>query len=284
MTTNHSTARVLVTGGTGMTGGRVARLLSERGVDHRIASRSGHAETDTPPFDWHAPDTWDAVLEGVDAVYLCYSPDLALPGAAETVSAFAARAVSRGVRRAVLLSGRGEPLARRAEEEVRAVLPELTVVRCAFFAQNLSEGFFLGSVHSGVLALPVADVPEPFVDLDDVAEAAARALTEEGHSGRLYEMTGPRALTFTEAAEVVGTAAGREVACVSVPPEAFVAGAVAEGVPEEAAAGLAALFGEVLDGRNTGIADGVERALGRPAGSFEAYVSRTVGTGVWSAR
>ncbi|GHC74959.1 NmrA family transcriptional regulator [Nocardiopsis terrae] len=282
MDTNSTTQRVLVTGGTGLTGGRITRLLAERGVDHRVGSRSGHPETGTPRFDWHSPDTWDGVLAGADSVYLCYHPDLAFPGAADTVAAFAARAAASGVRRMALLSGRGEPEAQRAEAQVRSVFPDLTVLRCSFFAQNYSEGFFLGAVRAGALALPVEDVPEPFVDLDDVAEAAVRALTEEGHAGELYELTGPRALTFAEAGRVLGEAAGRTVGFVRVEPEEFVAGAVAEGAPEELARGLVALCEEILDGRNVKPADGVLRALGRPATAFEEYAARAAGTGVWA--
>ncbi|WP_431869725.1 NmrA family transcriptional regulator [Nocardiopsis eucommiae] len=281
MNTNRSTQRVLVTGGTGMTGRRVRALLAARGVDHRVGSRAGHAETGTPPFDWNAPETWDGALEGADAVYLCFHPDLAVPGAAETVSAFAARAVARGVRRMTLLSGRGEPEARRAEEEVRRVLPGLTVLRCAFFAQNFSESYLVPAVLAGTITMPVADVPEPFVDLDDVAEAAVRSLTEDGHAGELYEMTGPRALTFTEVGAVLGAATGRPVEHRAVAPEEFVAGATADGLPEEVADALVALFSEVLDGRNAAPSDGVRRALGRPAGGFEEYVAGAARAGAW---
>ena len=264
-----------------MTGRRITRLLAERGVDHRVGSRAGHQGTGAPSFDWHSPGTWDAVLEGAGSVYLCYHPDLAFPGAADTVTAFAARAAGHGVRRMVLLSGRGEPEAQRTEQAVRAVFPDLTALRCSLFAQNFSEYFFLDGVRSGALAMPVADVPEPFVDLDDVAEAAVRALTQEGHAGELYEMTGPRALTFAEAAKVLGDAAGYPVAYLKVTPDEYVAGAAAEGVPEELAEGLVELFSQVLDGRNAKPADGVQRALGRPAGGFERYASRAAGTGAW---
>ena len=279
MDTDGNTHRVLVTGGTGMTGRRITRLLAQRGVDHRIGSRSGHSESHTPRFDWHSPGTWDGVLEGVDAVYLCYHPDLAFPGAAETVAAFAGRAAEHGVRRMALLSGRGEVRAEHAEREVRAVFPKPTVLRCAFFAQNFSEGFFVPAVRSGTLALPVADVPEPFVDLDDVAEAAVRALTEEGHAGELYEMTGPRAVSFAEAGRALEKAVGHPVEYRRVNPEEFVAGLVSQGAPEELGRGLVALFEEVLDGRNVEPADGVRRALGRPARGFEEYVAKLSAAG-----
>lgn len=272
-----TTRNVLVTGGTGMTGRRVTRLLREHGADVRVGSRSGR-----PRFDWHEPATWDAVLEGVASVYLCYHPDLAFPGADEAVAAFASRAARSGVRRAVLLSGRGEEGAERAEHAVRGVFPDLTVLRCSVFAQDFSESFLLGPVLEGTVALPVPDVPEPFVDLDDVAEIAARALTGDGHAGELYELTGPRALTFTEATRLIGGAAGYPVVCRRVPPEEFVAGAVAAGLSGEVARGLTELFGEILDGRNAEPADGVEKALGRPASDFAEYVRRAGAAGAWS--
>ncbi len=91
----------------------------------------------------------------------------------------------------MLLSGRGEEEAERAE---RLVQPDADgdIVRCSWFAQNFSEGHFLEPVLEGELALPANGVPEPFVDVDDIADVAVAALTEDGHAGRLYELTGPR--------------------------------------------------------------------------------------------
>ncbi|HXV92665.1 MAG TPA: NmrA family transcriptional regulator, partial [Pseudonocardia sp.] len=184
--TTHET---LVTGGTGKTGRRVAQRLRDRGIAVRLGSRAGQ-----PPFDWDDRATWGPALAGVDAVYLAYAPDLAVPGAAETVGAFAGQAVESGARRIVLLSGRGEPEAQQAEKAVTAAAPGATVLRCSFFAQNFSESFLAGPVRAGEVMLPVDTVPEPFVDADDIADVAAAALTEDGHVGEVYELTGPRLL------------------------------------------------------------------------------------------
>ena len=97
------TKLALVLGGTGKTGRRVVSRLEERGLPVRIGSRSS-----APPFDWEAPGSWAPVLDGVGAVYITYYPDLAVPGATEAIQAFCARAMKTGVRRLVLLSGRGE--------------------------------------------------------------------------------------------------------------------------------------------------------------------------------
>jgi uncharacterized protein YbjT (DUF2867 family) len=269
---------ILVLGGTGKTGRRVAERLARRGVKTRIGSRSGE-----PPFDWEDRSTWAPALDGVTSAYVSYYPDLAIPGAVEKVGAFAELAVANGVPRLVLLAGRGEEEAEHAEDAVRASGAELTVLRSTWFAQNFSEDYMLDSVLAGEVALPAGDTPEPFVDADDIADVAVAALTEDEHVGELYELTGPRALTFAEAVAEIGRAAGREVRYVPVSLDDFAATAAEQGVPPEVVELLGYLFGEVLDGRNAHVADGVERALGRRPRDFSEYARDTAATGVWTA-
>lgn len=255
-------APVAVLGSTGKTGRRVAERLAARGVPVRAGSRAA-----TPPFDWEDPATWEPVLRGAAGVYISYFPDVAMPGADEAVAEVARLATD--ARRIVLLSGRGEEAAQRAERAVLDVFPQATVVRCSWFAQNFSEGYLLDAVLAREVALPVGDMPEPFVDVDDVADVAVAALTEDGHGGQVYELTGPRALTFAEAVGEVGRASGRPARFNEIPMDAFV-----EGADPELAELLRYLFTEVLDGRNTGVTDGVQRALGRPATDFREYAAR----------
>lgn len=279
MTTNTPTTDpklTLVTGGTGKTGKRVAERLTALGYPVRIGSRSA-----TPAFEWDDPATWDNALRGVDAAYVVYYPDLGFPGAADTLASFAAAAVRHGVRRLVLLSGRGEEEAAAAEQAMRAVAPELTVIRCSWFAQNFSEHFLLGPVLDGLIALPAGDVPEPFVDTNDVADVAVAALTQEGHAGELYELTGPRLLTFADVAAELTEATGREVIYVPVTAEEYGAAAAKAGVPEEEIAPLTELFTKVLDGRNANVTHAVEKVLGRPATDFADYARTAAATGVW---
>lgn len=267
---------ILVTGGTGKSGRRVVSRLVAAGQPVRVASR-----TQGTRFDWEDRATWAPALDGVAAAYLAYHPDLAAPGAAETVGAFAELAAERGVRRLVLLSGRGEEEAQRAEALVRAADVAWTVVRCAWFAQNFSESFFAEPVVAGELALPVDRVREPFVDLEDVADVAVAALTEDGHAGRVYELTGPRLLSFAEAAAEIAEAVGRPVRFVPIALEAFDAALADVGVDPGARALLAYLFGEVLDGRNETLADGVQRALGREPRDFRAFARDAAAAGAW---
>jgi uncharacterized protein YbjT (DUF2867 family) len=268
----------LVLGGTGKTGRRVAERLLARGLPVRIGSRSGQ-----PPFDWSNPATWTPALEGVGAVYISYYPDVAAPGGVEAVSSFAKAAVDNGVRRLVLLSGRGEPEAEEAEAAVRDSGADLTILRATWFAQNFSEGFMLEPVQQGVIALPAGDTPEPFVDLDDIADVAVAALTEDEHIGQLYELTGPRLLTFAEVAAEIAEVTGREIHYVPISIEEYAAAATQQGLPGEVVDLLRYLFGVVLDGRNARVADGVQRALGRPPRDFRDYTRATAATGVWAA-
>jgi len=264
----------LITGGTGRTGVRVARRLRDRGVPVRIGSRSGE-----PAFDWDDRTTWEGALEGVTRAYLCYFPDLAVPGAADTVGAFARLAAERGVRRLVLLSGRGEEEAERAERLVQDAGADWTVVRCTWFSQNFSESYMVDPIRAGELALPVGDVPEPFVDVDDIADVAVAALTEDGHVGQVYVLTGPRLLTFEQAVREIAHVSGQPVRFVPLTSEAFAQELGDQGVPEEFVWLLRYLFSEVLDGRNSSIDDGVERALGRRPADFSDYVARTWAAG-----
>nr|MDT0657591.1 NmrA family transcriptional regulator [Micromonospora sp. DSM 115978] len=268
---------ILVTAGTGKTGRRVAERLTARGLPVRIGSRGGE-----PPFDWSRPDGWPDVLRGVGSAYLVYYPDLAFPGAAEAVGDFAKLAVAGGVRRLVLLSGRGEPETFPAERAVRDCGAEWTIVRPSWFAQNFSEDFLLEPVRRGVLALPAVGVPEPFVDADDIADVVTAALTEPGHAGQVYELTGPRLLTFADATAEIGRAAGREVRFEPVSPTRYAEVLADLGMPPEVAVPLTELFTRVLDGRNAHLTDGVRRALGRDPRDFAEYARRAAATGVWN--
>jgi uncharacterized protein YbjT (DUF2867 family) len=269
----------LVLGGTGKTGRRVVERLEARGRPVRVGSRRGE-----PPFDWDDQATWAPALTGATSAYVSFYPDLAVPGAAAAVGAFAELAVAGGLRRLVLLSGRGEEEAQQAERAVQEAGAEWTVVRCSWFSQNFSESFLLESVLAGEVALPVDGVPEPFVDAEDIAEVAVAALTEDGHAGRLYELTGPRLLRFDEAVAEIAVASGRPVRFVPVSVKRYASALAEQGTPDDVVSLMIYLFAEVLDGRNAQLADGLERALGRRPRDFRDYAQRTAAAGVWADR
>ena len=274
---NNPDRPVLVLGGTGKTGRRVAAILESQGVPVRIGSRSA-----SPAFDWNNESGWEACLDNVQAVYITYAPDLAVPGATDAIAAFVDKARQVGVQRLVLLSGRGEAEAQACERIVQQSGLEWTVVRASWFNQNFSEGAFIDMVHAGVITLPAGDTPEPFVDVDDIAEVAAAALTEPGHAGEVYEVTGPRLMTFADVAADLSQATGRDIRYVDVPHEAFVSEVTASGAPQEVTWMLDYLFSTVLDGRNASLTDGIQRALGRAPRDFTDYARATAAADTWS--
>ncbi|MBB2902168.1 uncharacterized protein YbjT (DUF2867 family) [Kineococcus radiotolerans] len=267
---------VLLLGGTGTTGRRVAERLRRSGRAVRVASRAAH-----PPFEWAVPGTWGPVLDGAGAAYVAYAPDLAVPGAPEVVTAFARAAVQRGVERLVLLSGRGEAEAQRAEVRVREVAPALVVVRASFFMQDFDEKFFVDDVRAGRVRLPVGPVAEPFVDAEDVADVAAAALLDPRRAGATYEVSGPELLTFPRALASISAALGRRVEYEQVPVDGYRRAVGELGVPAEVVELLVHLFTEVLDGRGERLSTGVQEALGREPRSFDDYARRVAASGVW---
>lgn len=269
---------ILILGATGKTGRRITQRLKAAGRPVREGSRAAN-----PTFDWEDRATWDAALDGIHAVYIAYQPDLAVPGALETVQAFTDLAVNSGVSKLVLLSGRGEVEAEQAERVIQNSGVDWTILRASWFSQNFSEAHFLEPILQGELVLPVGNIAEPFIDAEDIAEIAVEALTKPGHSDQLYELTGPRALTFAEAVNEIAHETQRDIRLIAVPPQAYREALEQAQLPAQLIDLVLYLFTTVLDGRNSPIADGVQRALGRPARDFTDYVRRTAATGVWGS-
>lgn len=267
---------ILVVGATGKTGSRVVSKLKDKGTAVRRGSRNAEI-----PFDWETPATWAPALSGVSKAYVTYFPDLAFPGAVETLEAFTKIAAASGLEHIVLLSGRGEHHARMGEEVVRASGIPFTIVRAAWFAQNFSEGYLRDPILAGVLPMPGGDVAEPIIDIDDIADVVVAALMEEGHIGELYEVTGPRLMTFAEMAGVLSDTTGRPIQHVPITFDDFHANVAAAG-GEFVADVFTAIARETLDGRNAQTVDGVERALGRKPRDFAEFAITASSQGFWN--
>lgn len=274
----HTQKPILILGGTGKTGRRVADRLKARGRPVRIASRSSKSR-----FDWNDPSTWAPVLQGVSAVYITYQPDLAVPGAVQSVSALTHLALASGVSRIVLLSGRGEEEAQQAEKALQNSGADWTIVRASWFAQNFSESFLLDSVLAGEVALPVGGTKEPFIDADDIADVVVEALSDPSHIGQLYEVTGPRLLTFGDAVQNIAKVSGRNIRYTQVSTDEYVAMLESYEVPSDYISLVTYLFTTVLDGRNANLTDGVHRVLGRQPRDFSDYAQDTAAMGAWSS-
>ena len=267
---------ILIIGKNGKTGSRVNRRLRALGYATRAVSRSTR-----PAFDWENPATWRSAIAGTDTAYVTYQPDLAVPGAEATIKAFVRIAAEAGLKHIVLLSGRGEKGAERAEEILKASGLAWNIVRASWFCQNFSESFMLEGILAGELVLPAGDTIEPFIDADDIADVVVAALTEPRHRNKLFEVTGPRALTFAQCTQEMSEALGRPLKFTTVPIDAYISALREQGVSEDLQWLLRELFTVVFDGRNCHVMPGVEEALGRPATDFRTYVQKTLESGVW---
>ncbi|MEP0940268.1 MAG: NmrA family NAD(P)-binding protein [Rhizobiaceae bacterium] len=266
---------ILVIGATGKTGSRVATKLEAKGLTVRRGAR--HSDT---PFDWENPTTWPPILNGVSKAYVTYFPDLAFPGAVEQLDTFLKVALDTGLQHIVLLSGRGEHFASVGEEVIRNSGLGFTIVRSAWFAQNFSEGYLRDPILSGILPMPGGDVAEPIIDIDDIADVVVAALTEDGHIGKRYEVTGPQLMTFADMAKVLSTTLSRSVQYIPISFEDFHANVAVSGDTFVAEV-FTAIARETLDGRNAHTADGVEQALGRKPRDFAEFAQTAMTAGAW---
>ncbi len=268
---------ILVLGGKGKTGRRVAERLTKLGKTIRIGSRS-----EKPPFDWENPQTWTGALDGMDAVYITFQPDLAVPSALEAIEGFTSRAVKNGIKKMVLLSGRGEKEAQVCEQVVMNAGVDWTIVRASWFNQNFSESFFLDPILAGHVALPRGEALEPFVDADDIADVVVESLLHDMHVGQTYELTGPRLLTFEQVTAEISKVTGRDIKFKSLSMDEYTKMLREYQVPEDHIWLINYLFTEVLDGRNSSVTNDIEKVLGRKAKNFAEYARETVTTGIWN--
>jgi uncharacterized protein YbjT (DUF2867 family) len=272
------TTKILVLGANGKTGRRVLeRLEDNANVEVRAGSRNA-----TIPFDWEKPETWQAALQDIDTVYISYQPDLAIPSATTAIQLFSGLATQMGVKKMVLLSGRGEKEAQICEEIVKTNAKKWIIVRASWFNQNFSESFFLEPILAGYVALPRAEALEPFTDADDIADVIVTSLLEDKHNGQTYELTGPRLLTFKEVIAEIAKATDREIAFQDLTLEEYIQMLREYQVPEDHIWLVNYLFEQVLDGRNSSITSDIEKVLGRKAKDFSAYALETAKTGVWN--
>ena len=269
---------ILVIGGTGKTGHRVVKGLSELGHHVTVGSRKG-----TPAFDWEDYSTFAPALKGMDRAYIVYYPDLAVPGAKEAITALTEAALKEGVEKVVLLSGKGETVAEACEEIVANSGLNYTLVRASWFNQNFSEGAFLDFVLAGQVALPMPEAEIPFVDADDIAEVVTKVLVDDSYNGETITVTGPKKLTFGQIVKIMEQAIGRNIQYIPISIEEFKAGMKAAGLPDSYVWLFGYLFKEVLGNPdNQAVSNDVERVLGRRATSFEEYVQKTLATGIWN--
>ncbi|SMO32432.1 Uncharacterized conserved protein YbjT, contains NAD(P)-binding and DUF2867 domains [Saccharicrinis carchari] len=269
--------KILVLGGKGKTGRKVAERLIALNQTVRIGSR-----TENPAFDWQKPSNWDAALEGMDRVYITFQPDLAVPGALGAIEELTKKAKRKGIKKLVLLSGKGEREAELCEQAVMHSGMDYTIVRASWFNQNFSESFFLDPILAGLVALPQAQAKVPYVDTGDIADVVVEALMDNTHNGHIYQLTGPRLLTFEDVVREISEASGRDIAFSPISMSTYTRMLKELEVPSEYIWLINYLFTEVLgDPRISEISDDIEKVLHRKPKDFSEFVKETAKSGVW---
>ncbi|WCO01799.1 NmrA family NAD(P)-binding protein [Psychroserpens ponticola] len=269
---------ILVIGGTGKTGRKVVNKLKKENQNVRIGSRNV-----SPSFDWQKPENWANVLNGMDKVYITFQPDLAVPGALDAIEELTRQAKKSNIKKLVLLSGKGEREAELCEQVIIHSEIDYTIIRASWFNQNFSESFFLDPIREGFVALPQAEAKVPYVDTDDISDVAVEALLNNEHNGKIYQLTGPRLLTFKDVIQEISEATGKPIAFTPIALSAYTNVMKQQDVPADYIWLIEYLFSEVLgDMKNSEITNDVEKVLGRKAKDFNQYVQETALTGIWN--
>lgn len=271
---------ILVTGGTGKTGSQVAKRSVALGRRVRVASRTGSASiagAKAVTFDWTDTANHADILDGVGAVYMV-APAMQIDPF-DVMRRFVTLGLTKGVRRYVLLSAssipEGGPAMGRVHHFLRETVSEWAVLRPSWFMQNFSQGNHLPTIRDeGLIYSACEDGKVPFVDVMDIAEVAVRALTDPEPHNSDQLITGPRAISYDTAAEILSEAMGRHVRHHRLSRDELTDRWVASGLGREYGAMLADMDAAIADGAEDRTSDTVGLLTGRPAGSFEAFVQK----------
>ncbi len=247
---------ILITGGTGTTGSRIASRLIELGHRVRIASRKKGALADAEYvyFNWKDASSFTPALEQVKQIYLVAPVGVFDP--APYVLPFLKEAKRLGAKRVVMLSAsvvpENGPVFGALHQAVRE-FPEWTVLRPSYFMQNFINVQHRMSIQTeGRITTASGEGKLGFIDADDIAETAVRALIDDVPHQTHHILTGPEALSYAEAAEIIGAAAGRRVEHVSISRSELQHKMEAGGLPADYAHFMAKLDEAISMVRNIG--------------------------------
>jgi uncharacterized protein YbjT (DUF2867 family) len=270
-------AQHLILGGTGKVGARLTRALTAAGHAPRPASRNSATR-----FDWSDTSTWPAALADAEGLFIVG------PGSAADWSPQLTRlldlACTSGVRRAVLLSARGveflpDGAVARSERALRDGPLPWTILRPTHFAQNFTEAMLAPS--DGLISAPVGEGTEPFIDVADIADVAARVLAG-GFDGGILELSGPEAVGFARAAEILTEASGIAVRFADEADADHVGRLRAAGTPEGYVQWRMAMLGGIRRGADAYLSDGVQQVLGREPAGLQDWARREVPLSAWA--
>ena len=274
---------ILITGGTGMVGGEILRLLSQSGVKAKALIRNPQKAPKLPGITWISgdmskPETLPSAFAGSDTMFLVSSIGL------DTVELqHNAIEAARGanIKHIVKLSAFGAtphtkaPICRwhyQVEEEMKQSGMDWTIIRPHHFMQNLLTQLSY-IINDGVIYSPSGDGKIPYVDARDIAAVAATTLTKPGHSGKTYLVTGGEALSYRQATELISNAIGKKLRFVDETPEQSRARREKEGYPVAIVESMVAIGAyQRAGGKTVTITNVIADLTGKPARTLPAFV------------
>jgi uncharacterized protein YbjT (DUF2867 family) len=275
-------SQILVTGATGNVGREVIRALQRKGTLVRAGVRNpektdlaSEPGVEVVGFDFLDPTTFEAAFVGIKRLFLVRPPAL---GNVETQIAPAVwAAVQAGVEHIVFLSVQGvedKPIIphHKIESLIKQTGVQYTFLRAGFFMQNLSTTHRDEIRNESVIALPVGKAKTSFVDVRDLGEVGARALTEAEHADKSYTLTGPQSLDYAQIAQQMSRELGREIVYTDPSPFRFLWRQVNLGNTFSHALVMTALYVVTRFGNAEEVSDDVPSILGRPAIDFDQFV------------
>ncbi|HMF52965.1 MAG TPA: SDR family oxidoreductase [Edaphobacter sp.] len=281
--------KILILGSTGKVGHALTQQLVGAGEQVRAATRNpdGFAPThgiEPVLFDYTDPSTFEPALQSCNRVFLL-EPQPSLPAALHTFMIPFIEVASRSRCKIVMMSSASvafdstDPLRLVEEAVIRSGRP-FVILRPNWFMDNFHTLWLEPIRQSGVIPLPAGDSRTSFVDSRDVATAGAAALRSNQFNGSTFTLTGPQALTYTEAAAVLSKVCGREIHYIPLEDEPFTQSLLDAGLSLEAAEYITGLFGPTREGAAAGITPDVEKLTGQPPRTFSHYAQDNISA--WS--
>ncbi|WP_298014196.1 SDR family oxidoreductase [uncultured Aquabacterium sp.] len=267
--------KILVLGATGNVGQPLVQALLARGQHVKAASRSGKpvAGAEGVVFDYARPETFHAAFDGVDRAYVMLpgghvnSKELLLP----VIQAAAARRVKVVLQTVFGVDADDAIPYRQVEIALERSGTPYVILRPNWFSDNF-HNFWKAGIDHGQIALPAGTGKSSFIDVRDIAESAAVALTTDRFDGQSFNLTGPEAVSYADAAQLLSEVAGKPVRYVPIDDSAFVEALTGAGVARDYADFLASIFHPVREGWTAAVTDHVQTLTGHAPRSLATYV------------
>lgn len=278
--------KILITGATGTNGKALIAALTKLNADFVIATRNVEEakkkiKTDRSfvPFSFDQPDTFENAVQDIDRVFLL-GPPLVL-GLDVLLSPFIDFLHAKGIKRVVYFSAlksdaMGDTLHFHGDLERKLIDDgfDYTILRPAFFSQNFKNYEWDNIMDRGIVFMPAGSGKAGFIDAEDIGAVAAKVLTEEGHSGKIYELTGPDLLSYTDAADILSSVMQKDVIYPNPTPETFKQVLLGADAPEFVADYLINVYSAIANEEVAFLTPTVATLLGRQPHSLRSVLER----------